>query len=279
MKLAVLRWLIADTFRQSLWTGVFWLMLGVTVLCTLFCLIAGFTRLGAGEAQVRELQFALAGWGANVVGPILALAFTAGFLPAFADPSAALIMLAKPVPRWLMFLGKFLGVLAFFALQATIFVLATWFALGISTGVWSAGYLAALPVLLLNFAAFYSFSSLLAVTTRNAVACVIGSLLFWFLCVMMNVGRHGLVAYDLEHFSAASRFLSEAAYWVLPKPADMLAVLYDAIYAEPLATRFEDFGTVQAKGAFHPALSLAASLVFPVIVVAMAAYEMETIDY
>jgi hypothetical protein len=279
MRLAVLRRLVADTFRQSLWTGVFWLMLGVTGLVTLFCLVAGFTRLGAGEGHVRELQFALAGWGANVAGPILALVFTAGFLPSFTDPSAALILLAKPVPRWLMFVGRFVGVLTFFTVQATIFVVATWTALGVSTGAWPAAYLASLPVLLVNFVAFYSFSALLAVTTRNAVACVIGSMLFWLLCVMMNVGRHGLVAYDLEEFSAVSRVLSEAAYWVLPKPVDMLAVLHDTLSPEPLAARMEDFGKVQEKGAFHPVLSVIASLLFPIGLVAMSAYELEHIDY
>jgi ABC-type transport system involved in multi-copper enzyme maturation permease subunit len=279
MRLAVVRWLVADTFRQSLWTGVFWLMLGVTVLCTLFCLAAGFTKLGTDEAHVRDLQFGIAGWGANIVGLLLALTFTSGFLPSFADPNTALILLAKPVSRRLMFLGKFLGVLALFALHATLFIVATWFALGISTGSWSAAYLATLPILLLNFAAFFSFSGLLAVTTRNAVACVIGSVLFWLLCVAMNLGRHGLVAYDLESFSAASRFLSEVSYWILPKPVDLLAVLHDMLNSPPLAERMEDFARIQDKGAFHPALSLAASLLFPIVVVAMSAYEIETIDY
>ena len=33
-----LGWLVADTFRQSLWSGVFWLMLTATGLCVAFCL-------------------------------------------------------------------------------------------------------------------------------------------------------------------------------------------------------------------------------------------------
>jgi hypothetical protein len=279
MRLAVWRWLIVDTFHQSLWSGVCALMLGVTGICTLFCFIAGFTRLGADAAHVRDLQFALAGWGANTAGILLALTFTAGFLPAFADPNSALILLAKPVRRWQMFLGKFAGVFAFFAAQATLFVGATWAALGVSTGTWSVAYFAVLPMMLLNFIAFYSFSALLAVTTRNAVACVIGSVLFWLLCVAMNFGRHALVAYDIEQFSRVSVVLSEAAYWMLPKPVDMLAVLHDCLNPQPLAERVEDFGKIQAKGAFHPAMSLAASLIFPLIVVAMSAYEIETIDY
>ena len=32
------RWMVRDTFRQSVATKLFWVMLGLTVLCTVFCL-------------------------------------------------------------------------------------------------------------------------------------------------------------------------------------------------------------------------------------------------
>jgi hypothetical protein len=277
--IAAVRWLIADTFRQSLWSGVFWLMLASSGLCILVGLGIGFTRLGDSETSVRSVEFAVAGLGANTIGLLLALIFAAGFIPAFSEPNAALILLAKPIPRWVMFSGKFLGVAIFFSLHAIIFVLGTWIAFGLSTGYWPASYFISLPTLILNFLAFYSFSALLAVMTRNTVACVLGSMAFWFLCAMMNVGRHALIAYDFEQFSTAARFLSDAGYWIFPKPADAVAILYDALNSQPLATRFEDFGRLQSAGAFHPVLSLASSLIFPLLVVPLAAYELETIDY
>jgi hypothetical protein len=277
--ISALRWLIADTFRQSLWTGVFWLMLGASGLCMVFGLSVGFTSLGASEDRIRGVQFALAGPGAATAGLLLTLAFTAGFLPAFAEPSSALILLAKPTPRWLLFLGKFLGVQVLFAAQAAVFVLGTWTAIGLSTGYWPLAYLATLPLLVLNFAAFFSFSALLAVTTGNSVASAFGAIVFWLLCLMTNVGRHALIAFDLEHFSTLSRLASEGCYWLLPKPVDMLAVLHDALLRQPLADRFDDFGRVQAAGAFRPALSLAASVLFPVVMVILSAYELETADY
>jgi len=71
-----------------------------------------------------------------------------------------------------------------------------WVALGIATGVFDARYLFAVPVLLLHFAVFYSFSAMLAVWTRSTVVCVFGTLLFWVLCWGMNFGRHAVVAHD-----------------------------------------------------------------------------------
>ena len=71
---------------------------------------------------VAFLQLVLAGFVADGVGVTLALVWTAGFVPAFLDPAAAAVLLAKPTPRWLLLAGKFLGVLLFVAVQALVFV-------------------------------------------------------------------------------------------------------------------------------------------------------------
>src|SRR6201999_1245562 len=41
------RWMVRDTFRQSLASKLFWVMLGITTLCTIFCL--GITVDTPGE--------------------------------------------------------------------------------------------------------------------------------------------------------------------------------------------------------------------------------------
>src|SRR5207248_1034875 len=114
------------------------------------------------------------------------------------DPSAVAVLLAKPAPRWSLLVGKYLGVLVFVLFQATVFVVGTWLALGVRTGVWGPFvgstplpvYLLCVPLLLVHFAIFFSFSTLLATLSRSTVTCVFGSLLFWLLCWGMNYARH-----------------------------------------------------------------------------------------
>src|SRR5438105_2280042 len=159
-----IRWMFRDTMRQALSSGVFWLILGVTLVCTLFCFSAGIQgdsgplrrpgelteflprhdplaadpekasrwavdivkgelTLGFGairlplgrdaEEAVHMLQLVLAGGVADALGVLLALLWTAGFLPTFLEPSAATVLFSKPVPRWSLLAGKYLGVLAF----------------------------------------------------------------------------------------------------------------------------------------------------------------------
>jgi len=311
--LSALRWLVWDTFRQSMASGTFWLFLATIGLCIVFCLGLQFRdpvasddaelrletdgktlplarqsylfgavqkkSLHGREFHARETLFLLGGLGAQTVGLLLVLAFTAGLLPSFVDPNSALILLAKPIPRWGILLGKFLGVLVLLAVQIVIFVLGTWTAVGLATGVWPVEYLGTIPTLLLHYGIYFSFSAMLAVTTRNAAACVIGSMIFWLLCWGMNIGRDAVIAYDLEEFSAASRFLAELAYWALPKPADLCAATWNNLHPEALSVRITDFARVQEKGAFHPSLSMAASLAFAAVIVGISGYELETADY
>jgi ABC-type transport system involved in multi-copper enzyme maturation permease subunit len=231
------------------------------------------------EDSVRFLQVWLAGLAAGTAGIFLAIIWTAGFLPTFLDPNHATVLLAKPVPRWSLLLGKTLGVLVFVFLQAVFFVGGTWLALGIVTGVFDARYLFAIPVLLLHFAVFYSFSAMLAVWTRSTVVCVFGTLLFWVLCWGMNFGRHAVVAHDPAGLSSGSRFMVEVGYWTLPKPGDLNVIFDDALESEAFAGGVPEFALARSKGKINLFMSALASVLFAVAMFGVAAYEFRNAEY
>jgi ABC-type transport system involved in multi-copper enzyme maturation permease subunit len=297
--LLTVRWLVRDTFRQALASGVFWLMLGVSAVCAGLCLTAtlpadeaagGHLELAFGALQlpltqgrahaVHTLQVHLAGWVADTAGLLLALLWTAGFLPSFLEADAVAVLLAKPVPRWSLLAGKFAGVLAFVAFQASAFLGATWLALGARTGLWGTAYFLCLPLLLLHFAVFFSFSAMLAVATRSTVACVFGSVLFWVVCWATNFGRHAAFRVaELKGLSPGFGRALERAYWVLPKPLDFHAVLLGALGAEDATAGLVDFPALAARGAWSPAASLTASALCGLALLACTAYDFLKADY
>ncbi|HEX3658903.1 MAG TPA: ABC transporter permease subunit [Pirellulales bacterium] len=326
-RILTLSWLVRDTFRQSLASGVCWLLLGLSTLCIVVCLsisTSGVQSLkpaganpdflprfdpDAGNAEklkqsgvvvadgrlhlafgaievplgrdtrggVHFLELLLAGGVADTLGLLLALVWTAGFLPQFLDPRSISVLLAKPAPRWCLLMGKYLGVLAFVAAHATLFVGGTWLAIGLKTGVWDCSYLLCVPLLLLHFSIFFAFSLLLAVCTRSTVSCVFGSIAFWAICWGMNYGRHLAAGTRLGPDAKLSTPLMgvvEAGYWILPKPADLGMVLYDALGARD---HFSPLLTDPALFSFG--LSIATSLAFASYLLWAASRQFAATDY
>jgi hypothetical protein len=235
------------------------------------------------RGAVRFVQLVLAGGVADTLGLLLALVWTAGFLPAFLDPRSVTVLLARPAPRWLLLLGKYVGVLAFVLVQAVIFVIGTWLALGWRTGIWEAAYLWTVPLLLLHFAIFFGFSLLLAVCTRSTVVCVIGTIGFWLLCWGLNYGRHAALAAEQVApegaFASQLVWLVDASYWIFPKPADMGLLLFDALGAGEHFQRLFDDATLEQAGGVSLALSVATSLAFTAYLLVASAREFQTADY
>jgi ABC-type transport system involved in multi-copper enzyme maturation permease subunit len=211
---------------------------------------------------------------------LLALVWTAGFVPTFLEPSAASVLLAKPVARWQLLLGKYFGVLTFVGFQVVLFVVSTWIALGVRTHVWGMTYWWCIPLLLLQFAVFYSFSVLLAVMTRSTVACVFGSVLFWLLAWGIN---HGCVmargALERQYLPAGTRTLAEAAYSIFPKPIDAGLILFNALNAENHFEKPAVFKLLESGGGFSPHLSILSSLALTMVLLALSTYEFNAKDY
>ncbi len=229
---------------------------------------------------VRNLQVLLASTMAGIVGMVLAIIWTAGFLPTFLEPSAAAVLLVKPTPRWVLLIGKYLGVVLFFGVQVLIFVVLTWLALGWRTGVWEPEYLMTAPILTLQFAIFYSFSVMLAVVTRNTVACAFGTLLFFVACIVMNTARHSLVIHAGEPgYLAHVPVVVEAGYWFLPKPVDLTIMLASILDASNYFQQMFEFRTLTQKQAFQPMMSLLASCLFMVGSLWIGAAQFNEIDY
>jgi ABC-type transport system involved in multi-copper enzyme maturation permease subunit len=229
------------------------------------------------EDAVRFLQLLLAGGVADTAGILLALLWTAGFVPSFVEPSAASVLFAKPVPRWLLLAGKFAGVLIFVAFQATVFIGGTWLALGLRTGVWHLLYLVCIPVLLLHFAIFFSFSAFLGVVTRSPLLSMVGSLLFWFACWGVNFSHLSALAQETSSAGVWQATIS-TGYWVLPKPADLNFLLQEMVQSAAYFARVPVLASLRPD-AVSPWATLVTSAIFMIAVLALAGRRLRVADY
>ena len=265
------------------------------------------------EDATGWLRLVLADFVAGTLGLLLTLIWTGAFLPAFLDPASVSVLLAKPVPRWSLLAGKYVGVLAFVTVQVAVFVLGTWLALALRTGDWSLRYLWCIPLLVVHFAVFFSFSCMLAVWSRSTIVCIFGSLLFWAVCTGINYGRHQTLAEppfaprqsaavvglttptgtlaDAPRAAVAARAAQveepprrislalEAGYWVLPKPIDVGILEGRMLGAEEHVAPVPQYRAVQQRGRLHLDWSLLASCLFALAMLGIAGYEFVKADY
>jgi ABC-type transport system involved in multi-copper enzyme maturation permease subunit len=224
--------------------------------------------------SVRFVEVLLAGGAADTVGVLLALLWTAGFLPTFFDPATATVLFAKPVPRWAILIGKFGGVLLLVAVQGLLFVTAVWAALGIRTGVWDGHVFAAVPLLVIHFGCFYAVSALLAVTTRSTVVCVVGTVGVWAACWAVNFVRHTAL-----NDGNGGGVVLEAAYWLLPKPADLGMLLVNALNAGVYFGQSPALKAVAGQIGLMPELSLLSSCLLPIAALTIAGWRLMRTEY
>ena len=225
------------------------------------------------------LQLVLAAGVADTLGLLLTLVWTAGFLPGFLDPAPSRCCWPSRFPAASLLLGKYVGVLGLRAgAGRAISSPAPGWRLAIRTGVWDAAYLLSMPLLLLHFAIFFSFSLLLAVCTRSTVVCVFGSIAFWGICWAINFGRHAVTAAsDLTSqgsFSAPLVWLADVCYWLLPKPVDLGRLVFDALGAGLISAR-----SLESTAAVSLPLSVLTSLLFTGYILLAACRQFAGTDY
>jgi len=226
------------------------------------------------EKAVGLVHVFLGGLVADSLGLLLALLWTASFLPGFVSPTSASVLFTKPIPRWTMLLGKAGTILLFVGLQALAFLAITFVALGIRTGVWDLHYFLAAPVLIIHFVTFFSIAAVIAVFFRSTVACVVGTLAAWLVCCGINFVRHEATQ-GPDRASAAL----ECSYWILPKPMDYSLILSDALGASSDVRPVIDVDRLSASADFRPELSVATGLVFAAVLFAVAGGSLARTDY
>lgn len=155
------------------------------------------------EKRVKQLieQFvlpALIGILVGFVGVLAAILVTAPIIPHMFDPGALSLLLSKPISRSLMFLAKFIGGCAFILMNVTYLAVGLWAIAGSRFGIWSRGLLLCIPIFLFLFAIYYSVSAFAGVVWRNAVVCVVMTVLFWLACTIVGSTKGGFEQYVVE---------------------------------------------------------------------------------
>lgn len=137
--------------------------------------------------------------GLGVLAVMVAIVVTSPIIPDTFRSGSLNLLLSKPISRVLLYLAKFFGSTVFVLVNISFVLTALYFIAGTRFGFWNAGLLACIPLLMFVFVIFYSVSALAGLFWKNAIVCVVATMVFWLFCFVLGAVYSGMTnAFEVE---------------------------------------------------------------------------------
>ena len=253
--------LVRDTFREAFARKIFWGFFGCSTAVILFFIflmkidvvegaLATVSLFGkemrAQEVNniVRGVQGALAAF-LYGFGLFLAVFASAGLIPTIFEPGRIELLLSKPVRRYHILLGRYLGNLLVIAFNMLYLVVSIWIILGIKTDIWTSQFL---------YSAGLTIVVLIAVLSESAVLATMVT--FGVMIAGLIVAQKSTIERLLT--SEWSRDVVRVLYYALPKVWDLGNIGRKLVTGVPI----EDWMPVWSSALFGVVVLSAGLLVF-----------------
>jgi ABC-type transport system involved in multi-copper enzyme maturation permease subunit len=225
--------LVSDTFREAFSRKIFWGFLACSTLLILFFLfilrvdvvqgaVATMSLFGhTSRAEdvhrlVRQVHAAIAAF-LYTAGMFLAVFASAGLIPSVFEPGRIELLLSKPVRRYQILVGRYIGNLLVIAANVVYLVFSVWLILGLKTGIWTYGFLWSSAFTVFVFAILLTVVVLISVLWESAVVATMVT--FGIILVSPILAQKPLLERLLD--SETSRNIVRVLYYVLPKVFDL----------------------------------------------------------
>jgi len=171
-----------------------------------------------------------------IIGVVLALFLTSNYIPAMAREGWVDLLVAQPVSRSTLLLGRALGALTVVSLGVAYLIVGSLVVLRLKTGLGSAGFLFAGGIILFAYAVCFTATVLVGIITRSAPVSGMAGLMVWLAGHVM----YPLHTLDWQAALRAGwqrqfgRAITETLYWFLPKSQGLAQLAVNAARGEPL---------------------------------------------
>ena len=244
---AIQTWaIVQDTFREAMARKIFWGLFGLSTAMILFLLfllridvVAGGTATmtlfgGDGRAiEVERLVRTVHGTIATflyTVGMFLALFASAGLVPSMLEPGRIELLLSKPVARWHLLLGRYLGNTLIVLANSMWLVGGVWVIFGIKTGVWAPQFLVAIAATVFLFCVLLSVVFLMGVLFESAALATMVPVALMIVSPILAQEKTVVKLLSSEW----ARVAWKAIYHALPKVFDIGRMTLNFVRQEPV---------------------------------------------
>jgi ABC-type transport system involved in multi-copper enzyme maturation permease subunit len=165
-------------------------------------------------ATLRGMQAGLAG--GLFTGIILFGIFaTAGVIPDALEKGTVDLYLSKPIARWELLLGKYLGAVVAICVNVLYFMIGAWLIFGLKCHLWDLRLVLSTLTITFMFACLYAIVAFLAVLTRNTAVSII--LVYLYLFVLGPVLQNREATLYLISENNIYRGILDGLYYIFPQ--------------------------------------------------------------
>jgi len=172
------------------------------------------------------------------VGVALALFSTSNLVPRLCVDGWVDLLLAQPITRPTLLLGRATGAIAVVALNVAYLIVGSWMLLVWKTGFGNAGFLLAGGIIVATYVVCYAGMVLVGVVTRNSPVSILAGLFFWLAGHIFHL-FHAYPAWSTSLRAGWQRqlgvFVTESVYWTLPKTQGLAEMAVAAARGEPVS--------------------------------------------
>jgi ABC-type transport system involved in multi-copper enzyme maturation permease subunit len=185
---------------------------------------------------------------------LIGVIITGFFIPQMLRKGALDLLITKPISRPALLIYKYIGGLTYMFILTVTTVGGIWLVLALRSGYWNPNFLLLIPILTFTFAILYSFSTLIAVLTRSAVAAILLTCGFAFLLWLVGIMKISLdeIRADKERSRDVSQTLCDVVdglQYILPHYKDVDR-LTSKLIADATLTQMERFQLTDFKAEY-----------------------------
>lgn len=146
---------------------------------------------------------------------LLGIIATVGTIPESLERGTVDLYFSKPIDRWELLLGKFLGAVAVIFANALYFIGGLWLIFGMKMGAWNGGLLLSTALITLVFVTAYALVLFFAVLSRSSPIAIIAGLGFLIIVGPLLDAREQI----LYRFSESSIYRAsiDGLYYLFPQ--------------------------------------------------------------
>lgn len=259
--------LVVDTFREAFARKIFWAFFVCSTAIILFFIfimridvVEGaiataslFGRSGPSlsvERMVANVHSGIANF-IYSIGMCLAVFASAGLISAVFEPGRIELLLSKPITRYHILAGRYIGNILVVACNLFYLLMAVWIIFGIKTEVWRTGFLFAGVSTLFVFCVLLTVTLLTGVLWESAAVSIISTFGVMVLSLIVSAKS----TWERLLSSEWSRDVVRSLYYALPRLVDIGQINHALITNQPV-TDWAAMGTTAAFGAVMLGLSL-----------------------